>query len=232
MTAKGLQWSAQQLAKMFGPPGDAVSGAIAAAGTKGIGEAAIAYYFSGDPPRRTAEREAEQVENATIDHVCIGEDDSEKDHAIESENSKRGEAPAPYTHWRDATGWFSYEMKCLPGDPMQLHVTYLGSDGGDRRFDILVDGMHVATEQLKPRLADKFYTNVYEIPRGLTRGKEKIRVRFQPKPHNVAGGIMDLRLTRALSSETPKSTLTGKVTAYFRNALGRSGEASTGHGTV
>ena len=45
----GLRWSAQQLAKFFGPVGDGMSGAIAAAGTKSIGEAAILYYFSTHP---------------------------------------------------------------------------------------------------------------------------------------------------------------------------------------
>ena len=53
--------------------------------------------------------------------------------------------------WRHATdgGWFSYNLKVLPDQPQELLVTYWGSDGGGREFDILVDGQKLATQKLR-----------------------------------------------------------------------------------
>ena len=49
VVANGFKWSAAQLAKFFGLPGDIIAGNIAFAGTKSIGQAAIAYYFASKP---------------------------------------------------------------------------------------------------------------------------------------------------------------------------------------
>ena len=70
-------------------------------------------------------------------------------------------------------------MKVLPDAPQELCVTYWGSDGGTRAFDILVDGAKIATERLNARQPEKFYDEVYAIPRDLTKGKSKVTVRFQ-----------------------------------------------------
>ena len=52
--------------------------------------------------------------------------------------------------WRDATagGWFSYDMKVLPDQPVCVMVTYWGGDTDNRTFDILIDGQKVATQKL------------------------------------------------------------------------------------
>ena len=71
--------------------------------------------------------------------------------------------------WRHATdgGWFSWQLKVLPDQPQELWVTYWGSDGGNRIFDILVDGQKIATQRLENNKPDKFYDEVYRLPADL-----------------------------------------------------------------
>ena len=42
----------------------------------------------------------------------------------------------------------------------------------------------------------KFFDARYLLPAELTRGKERVTVRFQPHPGNIAGGVFGLRTTR------------------------------------
>jgi len=78
-----------------------------------------------------------------------------------------------------------------------LLVTYWGSDVGARVFDILVDGTPVATQKLDRNQPNRFFDQLYPIPPQLTKGKQKVTVRFQAHPGNIAGGVFDLRMLRA-----------------------------------
>ncbi|HXS69793.1 MAG TPA: DUF6805 domain-containing protein, partial [Candidatus Polarisedimenticolia bacterium] len=79
----------------------------------------------------------------------------------------------------------------------ELAITYFGSDTG-RTFDILVNGIVIATETLKGEKPDEFFEKTYPIP-GQAMGKAvngRITVKFVAKQW-VAGGIYGLRLMRA-----------------------------------
>jgi hypothetical protein len=100
--------------------------------------------------------------------------------------------------WRHASdgGWFSYELKVLPGKPQELRITYWGSDGGPRVFDVLVDGTKVATQQLQGNRPGEFFDEVHPLPESLTQGKEKVTVKFQAHPGATAGGVFGVRVVR------------------------------------
>jgi len=63
--------------------------------------------------------------------------------------------------------------------------------GSDRRrtFDILVDGQKIATQTLNANKPNEFFDEEYKIPAELTRGKDKVTVKFQAQPGGVAGGV-------------------------------------------
>ncbi len=132
----------------------------------------------------------------TVDRVVIGDETSEKAHAMASE--KTGAGDFAERQWRHAVagGWFSYEMKVTEGRPADLVCCYWGSDSGAREFDILVDGKKLATQKLNHNRPDEFYDEVYRIPAEMTRGKAKITVRFQGLPGKMAGGVFDCRLLK------------------------------------
>ena len=128
--------------------------------------------------------------------VRPGEQQSEVDHAFKGEKSSSGgDSPK----WRDARdgGWFEYQMRVPAGQPAELVVTYWGSDGGVRQFDILVDGQKIATEKLEARYPNRHYDQSYAIPAALTQGKSQVTIRFQAHPRNFAGGVFGLRLLKS-----------------------------------
>jgi DUF1680 family protein len=148
---------------------------------------------------RQKEQEAErarqkELEARTVDVVRPGDARDERAHKRQGEKTAAGEFGG--RGWRHATdgGWFSYEMKVQPDRPQALLVTYWGGDGGNRLFDVLVDGTKVATQQLQNNKPDAFYDETYSIPGELTRAKQAITVKFQARPDCWAGGVFELRV--------------------------------------
>ena len=145
--------------------------------------------------REAVERRRKELEARTVDYVAP-EPQLERAHNQKGERTYSGAAFG--RRWRDARGggWFSYEMKADPKQPLDLIVTYWGSDRGARVFDILVDGRKIATQTLNNLKPGKFVDVTYHIPSALTQGKEKVTVRFQAHPGRVAGGMFGCRLAR------------------------------------
>ncbi|MDQ2800373.1 MAG: glycoside hydrolase family 127 protein [Armatimonadota bacterium] len=154
-------------------------------------------------------REAATLEARTVDRVRVGEPDSETAHQFASDRSHTGSAGEPFTHWRDANGWFSYQVKVLPDQPMSLRCTYWGSDSG-RTFDIWVDGTKIATETLTGKRPDDYLPVTYAIPDALTRGKSAVTVRFAPVGNSLAGGLFDLRMVRTYPGASADPPETGR----------------------
>ncbi len=97
-------------------------------------------------------------------------------------------------------GQFSVEinkftMKTRPG-PLFLQVTYWGDDRSGK-FHFIVDGKRIATEALRPEKPGEFYERDYPIPEELTKGKDKIRVRFEPEKGSAAGPAFGVGLFAA-----------------------------------
>ena len=162
-----------------------------------------AVYWDMFTPAQWVQKEAEyraelermrRLEASTVDFVQPGEMQPERDHHMQGAQTTTGEALG--RKWRHATdgGWFSFELKSLPGKPLSLVCTYLGSDKGARTFDILVDDRLIATQSLSGNKPGEFFDVTYLIPPELTRGKDKIVVRFQAHQGNTAGGLYGLRV--------------------------------------
>ncbi len=136
---------------------------------------------------------ARQLEQMTADYAQPGAMQSERDHNMQGEHTEAGEHSS--RKWRHATdgGWVSFDLKVVPDRPMGLVATYWGSDAGNRTFDILVDGVKIATQTLNHEKPGQFFDVVYSIPGQLIEGKQKVTVRFQAHPGNIAGGLYGLR---------------------------------------
>ena len=141
-------------------------------------------------------RRQEEIERRTIDVVRVGEQQSEKDHNFQGDNTGVGENDSH--KFRDAPngGWFSYDLTCDPLQPVQLICTYNGSDGGKREFDILVNGVKIARESLKSEKPKTYIDHVFNLPPELTKGKLVITIRFQALPENIAGALFGCRLVK------------------------------------
>jgi len=146
---------------------------------------------------RAAEETARKkdVEKRLVDRVAVGEDESEKEHNLQTDKSESGELGGE--RWRQAFtgGWFSYDLKVLPDRPMVLVGRYWGSETG-RTFDILVEGTKIATQTVNVNFPGDFFDVEYKIPPGLTRGKVKVTVKYQAPSEGVAGGLYGLVMLR------------------------------------
>jgi DUF1680 family protein len=131
----------------------------------------------------------------SIDIMYFGEMQPERDHALESEQSW----PVSYRgrNGRDVRsgGYMAFTLKTRAG-PLILQTTYWGEDR-NRAFDILVDDVKVASEQLKGESPGKFVDVDYPLPLALTRGKSSLRVRFVPHEGQTAGPVFGARLLAA-----------------------------------
>jgi uncharacterized protein len=136
----------------------------------------------------------QDFQRRTIDAVSSGDEASERAHNLQGDHTAWGEFQG--RRWRHAVegGWFSWELKTA-GTPIQLCVTYWGSDVG-RQFDILVDGVKVATQKLQNNRPSEFYDEVYDVPLQSTSGKSKVTVRFQGGPGGIAGGVFQCRVLK------------------------------------
>jgi hypothetical protein len=136
-----------------------------------------------------------EIQKRLVDRVGIAEADSEQDHHLQSDNSSSGYHLDKA--WRDAEGggWFSYDLKVLPDRPMVLLCTYWGSDVG-RTFDILINGIKIATQTVNVNYPGDFFDIEYKIPAELTRGKGTATVKFQAAAEGTAGGLFGLAMIK------------------------------------
>jgi len=144
-----------------------------------------------------AEYEREQKLAArTTDILRIGEMQPERDHRLRGERTSAGEFNGrKFRHATDG-GWFSFEMKVDPQATHELLCTYWGSESGQRNFDILVNDTKIATQKLLNNQPGKFFDQSYPIPAELTRGKDRVTIKFQAHPGNFAGGVFGCRIMR------------------------------------
>ena len=139
-----------------------------------------------------AGRRHRAIADATVDLVSVDDPQSERDHGY------RGEGASDWSFEgrkvREAqSGWFSYDLKVRPDQPMTLVFTYKGAEGRARRFDVLVDGEKIATRSVEYHPTELLEAE-YAIPERLTRGKERITVRFQAAADAASGAVSEVRL--------------------------------------
>lgn len=137
-----------------------------------------------------------KLEALTIDFVQPGDTKLESEHNLQGTLQDTGENGG--RKWRHARegGWMSFDLKVPPDAPVSLVCSYWGSETGPRTFDILVDGTKVATQSLQNDKPGEFFDVTYAIPASVTRGKNKITIRFQGQPGNMAGGFYGVRIIR------------------------------------
>jgi len=135
--------------------------------------------------------------------VRPGEAQSETDHHVQGEKSDPVEALGRKLRHAYDGGWFSYEMKVDGAAPAELVCTWWGDEEGARNFDILVDGVKIASQQLLHNHPGEFWDAVYPIPVELTQGKSKVTVQWRAQPGNFAGGLFGGRILRTKPNANP-----------------------------
>ena len=161
------------------------------------------YFTPEQWERRKEEYESEkrrlqEIEARTIDYFRMGEMQPERDHhLVAGERSYVSDALGVNGREARSGSYFMFDMK-LPNNPADadsLLLTYIGDDK-NRKFDILVDGKKIATEDWEGGTTGKFYHRMYAIPPELVSGKERISIRIEANYGRTAGRIFGVRLLR------------------------------------
>ena len=153
-----------------------------------------ASYESERKAIAAEERERLALEAITIDRVTPGAQQPEVDHAFKGKRTTAGTLAG--RSCRDATGWFSYDMKRPPAGSATLMATYHGADR-DRNFDIFVDDALTATVRLTGAKGGTFFSERYPLTSAAigATGRPMV-VRFVAREGSIAGRVFDVRVLR------------------------------------
>ncbi|MFD0836720.1 beta-L-arabinofuranosidase domain-containing protein [Mariniflexile aquimaris] len=164
-----------------------------------IHEKRYSIYFKVESQDGLAEMQRNLIEkqkaeshlvSITLDYVASGEQQPEADHDIKSEKSNSG--LHQNRHWRDATGWFSYNLKNKENRAKTIRVTYFGKDAG-RKFKILVNGVEIAAVELNGSKGETFFDVDYSLPESVV-DKDVLTVRFEADKNSSTAGVYGVRL--------------------------------------
>jgi hypothetical protein len=84
-------------------------------------------------------------------------------------------------------------MRLVKDKPAALAIEYWGGYNGSKTFDILVDDVVIATQNISNAAPGKFIDIVYDIPESLRKGKDKITVKLVPHLGHRAGPVFMVR---------------------------------------
>lgn len=103
---------------------------------------------------------------------------------------------------RYGRSWFSFAVPVEPAHPMSLVVTYYsGARRRVQKFRILVDGQHVAEQEVTRTQPPRFFDVEYAVPTELVAGKDKVTVRFEAIGTNDIATVFGLRMIRAKAQQ-------------------------------
>ncbi len=147
----------------------------------------------------------QELEARTVDNIRIGEMQPERDHELVGEKTTTGDEHN--RKWRMAadSGYFSFTMKVDPSANNTLVCTYWGMDNRGRIFDIYINDIKIATEDLNKYKSSKFYEITYPISLDLTKYKLTAKIKFVPKAQNSAGPLYDAKIVKGDVSGLIKS---------------------------
>lgn len=156
------------------------------------------FFTIADWTARQAQYEAKkkhqkEIEAQTIDVMRLGEMQPERDHNLKaSEQSYVSDAFGRTGREARKNGFFSFTIRVQDSVANALLCTYIGDDK-NRTFDILIDDVKIASEELKGDVSGKFYDREYLIPANLIKNKTNVVVRVQGTNGKTAGRMFECR---------------------------------------
>ena len=77
-----------------------------------------------------------------------------------------------------------------------MRVLYWGGDSRRHRFEVLVDGQPIASQQLFDDRPGEVLPVEYALPEDLTRGRSQVRVGIRPMTGSSTGVVFEVRTVR------------------------------------
>lgn len=136
------------------------------------------------------EAEAGKLDMITADKIQLGEQQPESDHFIESKDSNTGYMED--RHFRDAKGWFGYQLKNAEKNASYLYILHFDNNSG-RVLNIEINGKKLMSKKLDGKSGNVPQYLVIPIPDS-EKNKEKLSVKFSAEENMPTSKIVEVRL--------------------------------------
>ncbi|AZA85995.1 glycosyl hydrolase [Chryseobacterium shandongense] len=136
------------------------------------------------------EEETRRLDLITADKIQLGEQQPESDHYFESKDSNTGYMED--RHFRDAKGWFSYQMKNPGKNAAYLYILYFDSNA-NRTLNIEVNGQKISAKKLEGKAGNSPQYILLPIPE-TEKNKEVLNVKFYAEEQMMTSKIIEVRL--------------------------------------
>jgi uncharacterized protein len=137
-----------------------------------------------------------RLEDATVDVVFFGQEQSEKAHNLQSERSRTGDYMGHQIRSAEA-GWFSFDLKPPQGKPAALVCTYWGGDARDRAFNIFIDGKWLTSQRINNDKPGEYWDVRYDLPSAMVDGRPSVQVKLESIGDQLAGRATECRTVDA-----------------------------------
>lgn len=154
-------------------------------------------WMAVEEKRRVEVERLATLDKKTLDYIVLGEMQPERDHRLDSENSRIGEGYLRKYRMAYENGWFDFDMKCGHEGSVQLILTYYGGDTRKYTFDLTIgDWTQAVSLGETAGLQDGFVEYVIDLPEEVTQGKDTIRVKFSAGENTRVSNMYNCRLIK------------------------------------
>jgi len=129
------------------------------------------------------------LDSVSLDRVSCGQQQPESDHQIDYKDSNTG--VKNNVQWREAKGYFSYQLKNSNKDAKVLYFQFFESEGPSE-FDVELNGEVIASLKFTTEIK-ALSTKQIEIPRKV-QNSETIKVKFVAKNKTITPKMTEVRL--------------------------------------
>jgi DUF1680 family protein len=142
--------------------------------------------------KQKAKEEAEirKLDNITTDKIQLGEQQPESDHQFDSKDSSTGYMED--RHFREAKGWFSYQMKNKDKNAKYVYITHFDANN-NRTLNAEINGIKTYSKNFEGKMGNSPQTLLIPIPESETH-KEILNIRFNSGEKSLTPKIIEVRL--------------------------------------
>ncbi|WP_027382349.1 glycoside hydrolase family 127 protein [Epilithonimonas caeni] len=136
------------------------------------------------------EEEIRKLDNITTDKIQLGEQQPESDHFIDSKDSNTGYMED--RHFREAKGWFSYQMRNKDKNAKYLYLIYFDANN-NRTLNVEINGMKAISKNFDGKMGSSPQSLLIPIPESESR-KDILNVKFNTNEKSLTPKIIEVRL--------------------------------------
>ncbi|KQT22522.1 glycosyl hydrolase [Chryseobacterium sp. Leaf405] len=136
------------------------------------------------------ETEIRKLNNITTDKIQLGEQQPESDHFFNSKDSNTGYMED--RHFREAKGWFSYQMKNKEKSAKYLYITYFDANN-NRTLNAEINGIKAYSKNFEGKMGSSPQTLLIPIPESEIH-KDILNIKFNSGEKSLTPKIIEVRL--------------------------------------